>query len=65
MAAVQTTQIELSQRKAAVQSAVRSSREITVRQRRAVVRGNFGSSEMRVTNPVTRRLALGPEDARA
>ena len=64
MHAVQAAQVELARRKSAVQLSVRGSRQVVTEQRRATTRGNFGSAERRVTDPIRRKMALTPEDER-
>ena len=63
-AQVEAAQVELARRKSAVQLSVRGSRQVVTEQRRATTRGNFGSAERRVTDPIRRKMALTPEDER-
>lgn len=62
MKAVRDARSELALRKSTLQVAVRMSREIAVKQKRAAKTGNFGTSEQRNTDPASRKLATTPED---
>ena len=60
--AVRSAQSQLASRKSALQVAVLEARQLAVKMKRAAKTGNFGSSEQRVTDPASRKMASNPED---
>ena len=60
--AVRSAQSQLAQRKSALQVSVLEARQITLKAKRALKTGKFGSSEERTTDPATRKMASNPED---
>lgn len=60
--AVRNAQSQLASRKSALQVAVLNSRQALLKAKRAAKTGKFGSSEQRVTDPATRKMASNPED---
>ena len=62
MKCVRAQQSQMASRKSALQVSVLKSREQVMKEWRASKTGKFGSSEERVTDPATRKMATNPED---